>query len=744
MLRKTFSIFTWISRIPLVGITSLCCLVSFFCSRAQESGRVVSNTNTALPASYNFQEYVFSEPEPTGSCDGSTNASATIEAVFMAQTHRLALDHPFFFVIGHRPALLQLGITGEGEAPDVQVEGFFQGNSLGTLCLDGPDILSETIDLSTADFEHYFSVTLPKSWVRNGLELHLDIGGAVRVITPEALKIGPYVEMNLVMVNMDVLDYNGEPHQWPIFERFLPELASSIPASVVRFGEFPVTLKYPQLVASDNTEQLVLFSNVDEIFERGTSEGNINSVAMNFLADLHRSTGDFLSTVYFGNTLNLAPGGWGGGGSFVSNDFTDIFIHELGHALSLPHWEETLDSGDNEDLYLYPYYGEDGFAGGRGEQWNFIQSTQQFESPKCTTDDDPRVMGLERSDAMQRELACLGHRTGTNAPWDGFGDFSALAMYRYLSGANALSGTVTYRNEAVNYRLAYQDGFPTVGMENGVRVYQRDSIQPNFLYNDQSAELPGQEQVDQNVYLIYGSAHLTQNQANIVYEPLRYRGNLPPQLDPTDETLLTELRMGGLHPESKLLEGPKDLTLRLTYADGTVRHVLVPYASPSRQFDGDTGIWRTDVSNFTAVVPADLELCGVQVLHRPFIIAGEGDAIAGNINDGAQAISGEGFLEIALPLSSWGSCANALPVDNEIEETFVYPNPFRTSLQIDGPFEEGDQFKLFDLSGRCIGAYPLSGTQNNMDVARLASGLYVGLVQDSNGSVRRRVKLIRQ
>ncbi|PSR11947.1 MAG: hypothetical protein C7N36_14000, partial [Bacteroidetes bacterium] len=220
----------------------------------QSLGTIQASTNAALPASYNFQEYVFAEPADQGNCLGISNNSATIEAVFMAQTHRHAIGHPLFFTIGHRPALLQLAVTGAGAAPDVQVEGIRDGTSLGVLCLAGPANLSSSVDLDVPNFEDYFSVTLPKSWVQDGLALILRAGNDSRTLTAAELKIGPYTEMNLVMVNMDVMDYNGAPHQWPIFTDFLPELAAAIPASVVRFGIFPETLTFPEVIANNGTE----------------------------------------------------------------------------------------------------------------------------------------------------------------------------------------------------------------------------------------------------------------------------------------------------------------------------------------------------------------------------------------------------------------------------------------------------------------------------------------------------------
>jgi hypothetical protein len=97
--------------------------------RGQSLGKIQPNNNAALPSSYNFQEYVFAEPADQGACQGISNNTATIQEVFMAQTHRHEIGHPLFFTIGHRPVLLQVAVTGTGTSPDVQVEGILNGNT---------------------------------------------------------------------------------------------------------------------------------------------------------------------------------------------------------------------------------------------------------------------------------------------------------------------------------------------------------------------------------------------------------------------------------------------------------------------------------------------------------------------------------------------------------------------------------------------------------------------------------------
>lgn len=640
---KKISTFLWLFVI-LLNIQPL--------SAQQSLGTIQDNTNPALPNSYNFKEYVFAEPNDQGNCLGNVNASATIEEVFFAQTHRHAVDHPFFFTIGHRPMLLQMAVTGSGQAPDVQVEGFMNGQSLGTLCLKGPANLANSINLDIPNFEDYFSVTIPKAWVKIGLSLEVRAGSQTRSFSAEELKIGPYTEMNLVMYNMDFLDYNTAPHRTPIIDNFLQEMASAIPASVVRFGTFPATLRFPEVLANNDTEQLVRLRSIRDKEPNGIfSDGSINSIATLFLGNLHRSTGDYLSTIYFGNTLNLAPGGWGGGKSFVSFDYDDVFIHELGHALSLPHWGDWYNfDNPNEYEFLYPYGGKDDNGGGRGESWNFIQDIYEFIDPICQFD-ERGTAGLETSDAMQRNNHCLEDRSESQGPWDGFGDFSALAMHRYLVGADVRTGTVNYKSEDKAFQFNMQGGFPAVSLQNGKRVYTRDASQPTEVPFDHTFEIPGEEQLNVPVYLIYGNAHESQTQANIVYKPIKFNGTLPPVIDPTNPSTFAELQDPRYIPH---LASPRDLTLKITYADGSVLHAINPYHSFARApYTWGFHIWRDDICNWSLVVPGDKELVKVELYKRPFVLGNEGTTTPGNINDPRQNITAENFMDDAVWLAEY-------------------------------------------------------------------------------------------
>jgi len=576
------------------------------------------------------------------------NLTTRLEDIFFSQTHRHSIRHPFFFMIGFRPALLQVALTGRGASPDVQVEGFMDDVSLGVLCLKGPENLPAAIDLSVPDFTNYFSVTIPKAWVKPGLTMRLTAGEVSRNLSNATLNIGPLTELNMVLFDMDVMDYNTEPHRQPMIDNLIQETASAIPASVVRFGSFPEVLRFPEIMASNGTNDIVRLRSKAENEQNGiTNEGAINANSASFMSSMHLSMGDYLITLYHGNTLNLDPGGWGGGKSFVTPDFDDVYIHELGHALSLPHWGDAYELIDpNEFEYSYPYGGENGNGGGRGESWNFIQDIYEFIDPTCQFDGRGEA-GIETSDAMQRNNFCLEARSESMGPWDGFGDFSAIAMHRYMMGAESSeTGTVDYRGGEAPYQLNLQPGFPVATVENDTRVYNRDPLQPAQPSYREFVKVPGDEKLNEDVYLIYGSAHAIQTQANIVYRPIKYQGTLLPILDPTDPARIEEMKILDVYRD--LLGSTRDITLKVTYADSSTLFAVNPYQSYGRENpSNDFGVFRFDLCHWALVVPADKELVRVELFNRPLVVRGFDDDVEGNIRFRGDNTTAANFMDAA-------------------------------------------------------------------------------------------------
>ena len=704
-------------------------------------GSIIENTNLALPSSYNFVEYVFPEPNDEVSCSGLINTTASIDKIFFSQTHRMSIDHPFYFLIGHRPALFQLAITGSGSSPDVKVEGFMDGVSLGEKCLKGPPNLSSNINTDIPNFDDYFSVTLPKSWMKIGLTLRVKIGSLTRDISESELKMGPYTEMNLVQYDLDVLDYNTDDPYETIIDNFVQEVASAFPASVIRFGKFPETIKFPEIIASNGTEQLVRLTKKSDKAPNGiNSDGSINSIALQFLNGIQKSTGDYLSTFYFGNTLNLRPGGWGGIKNFVSFDYHDIFIHELGHGFGLPHWGDWYQQENpNVWQFSYPYGGDpvnyngsDGNGGGRGTSWNFIQDTYEFIDPICKYD-GRGVSGTETSDAMQRNNFCLEKRTNGPGPWDGFGDFSALAMHRFLVGhSQVYNGKINYRNENKDFQFKVVSGYPTMSLDNDKRVYHRDNFQQqefSLIPYEEKYPWPGEEKIEQDVYLIYGTAHENQTQANIVYKPIKFKGTLPPLIDPTvPSTFLSLKSIANSNVYRNRMGSPRDITLKITYTDGEVLHLINPHHGYTRYDDYSWGyhIWRNDLMNFSIVVPGDKDIYKVELYKRPFLVGNSNYDKEGNINYYTY-ITSQNFMDEAIFQAEWVD-DSILGLERKTFIDMVFPNPVESRLNV--TLFDGINVKRVDfinLNGIKIKPNKINKTKNmlDIDVSNLDEGLYI-------------------
>ncbi len=673
-------------------------------------GIIQANTNQALPASYNFMEYVYAEPNDQGACDGSTNSSAVIEDVFLSQTHRHAIGHSLLFTIGERPVFFQVAVTGSGTSPDIQVSGTLNGNSLGTLCLNGPAILSASIDLTQPNMDDYFSVTLPKSWIKIGLELTISSGNQTQVLSQSDLKIRPYTELNLVNVDMDLMDYNHLPHRTPIFDDFLEELASAVPVSVVRFGYFPEVVKIPTVAANSWQGVPTVVSFDSELDESIIGQGNINAAAHSLLGKVQQAAGDFPNTIYFGNTLNLAPGGWGTDGYFVGYEYTDVFIHELGHAFSLLHWENEYNLINPEpDQHNYPYSGESGSAGGRGEAWNFIQDSYEFVSPYCQ--DASGNQGIERSDCMQREHPCIETRPSGPGPWDGYGDFTAIAISDYILGSGVTAGQVEYKGGMVDYQLKENPGYPRVSLVNGQRVFSRVPSQPQNTFAEDFIKLPGMEVVEQDVFMISGSAHVTDMSFNVIYQPLQYTGTLLPTLDPTDPTMFATLQNLDPSDAPELYDQERDITLKVTYIDGTINHVLVPFHTSDRVNDDEPNepVW---VDYFSVVVPGDQPICNIEMYRREFLISNEDNPTSGNINDPAQNITAANFMDAAILMSTLDYSCNCPGSPGYIEPGTLCDdgNPYTINDVEDG---------FCNCEGTVI---PVCGLINNSEFTQTLSG----------------------
>ena len=254
---------------------------------------------------------------------------------------------------------------------------------------------------------------------------------------------------------------------------------------------------------------------------------------------------------------------------------------------------------------------------------------------------------MERSDAMQRNTHCVETRSNGRGPWDGFSDFSAFSIYRHLVGATEImTGTVPYnRTGEAPFHMPKMDGYPTLRFDaNDNRVLIRDHV---TLEQRDWEKLPFLIPQEWNVpvYTVYGSYHPEYKEANILYKPLEYEGNLPALIDPTDEQTFEKLKKIPDGPYEWFFYWEKDLTFKFIYEDDSVRHAIYPYGNVSRDWTLGSGPWRYDMLYFAITIPRDNRLKRVELYFRPFVSRYPDDTIEGNINDSDQMIRASNFMD---------------------------------------------------------------------------------------------------
>lgn len=698
----------------------------------------------ALPPGYHFQEHVFAEPADSGACGRAENTGAGIARVAYAQTHLMEPSWPLFGMTGGRPALLYVELSGSGAAPDVRVTARVDDRVVGSACLLGPAEIPSTLP-DAPDFAHRYTMTLPSSWVKPGLSIAVKAGRDSVFHSATVLGVTSPTELNLLMFDVDLLHYDdGKPDPTPP-STFLADFAAAMPATTTRLGRIPARFVLDKFVFGGNEAEPVLACRTDLVDRTGCRDySGISDMdrlaAVSRLAGaVARATGTSAYGFTYGNTQNFQPGGWGGGKTFVGGDYGGIFLHEMGHALDLPHWGEGSygDAGPGRYDYSYPYGGLNGQAsdgGGRGQTWNYEPDTREFISPLCLESGNS-LYGRERSDAMQRNHWCEETRRTGRGPWDGFGDFSARAIQQFLHGnTDSSSGHVPYFGTNPWYHLKKQMGWPNLALDgSGNRVLARGATQPQEARDEENYDFLRPAAWNVPVYTVFGTYHPAYPNETMFLKPAAYVGTLPALLDPTDSTTFANLKRSYNGPYGWYFYwGPNDLTFRFTYADGSTLVALYPYDGVSRNWTPGSGPWRGDLLYFAINIPAGKKLAKAELLYRPLVVRYSDDTTAGNIANPNQNITWKNFLDGARVVAT-RTFADVVPPTVSVTPRNAVPADVEAS---------GGRVVAYGLDGRIVASFDLrAGDALEPRVRSALSGRGMVLVRLSNaiGTVSRRV-----
>jgi hypothetical protein len=357
--------------------------------------------------------------------------AAEIGAVYFGQTHVQKPDDPLFGLVGNRDTLIKVHVTDPATpvAPAVTAALTLDGRTL-ELPLSGPDVLPAAIPDGPGVVQHTradsFTATIPADWVSPGLEVAVT-AGAERV-SFENLKVG--APTKVIMRMFDVEYFTDTDDDYPAGWR--EELEAKWPVAELELRRLPDVV-FPELVVPPRGgAPAARVRSPQEYFEQtGLPFDGEQAAALAWNGALKRAAGKANRlNLYYINIYGVHSGGQAGGFSGVGNGTSvGILHHELGHALSLPHWG---------NAGAYPYKGAmhgipapDTFNGTHaGPTWAYDPPSGSF-IPPTTQPGNARnhPAGTYKADPMQ------GGGMGYQEPpflMNHFSDFSVNRMRGYL------------------------------------------------------------------------------------------------------------------------------------------------------------------------------------------------------------------------------------------------------------------------------------------------------------------------
>lgn len=366
----------------------------------------------------------------------SAPASAVaIDAVYFAQTHVQEPDDAYFYLVGNKDTLIKAHVVDPARpaAPSVTAVLTLGGQSTN-LTLSGPAILPASIANGPGVVQHAFSNSftgvIPKAWVKSGLTVSVRAGATQTNLS--SLKIGAPTKVILTM--LDVHYFAKATGNYPT--GWETELEAKWPVAELELRRLR-NIVFPELVIPPRPDVSApaarVKSKTDYTDQTGLSFDGEQSAALAWNGALKKAAGTAgRVSLYFMSIYGAYAGGQAGGFAGVgSGTSVGILHHELGHALSLPHW------GDNA---AYPYKGamygiaapaiyNDTHA---GPTWAFDPTGPAFIP--CTVQSnnvEGHPVGTYKGDPMQ------GGGTGFQESgylMNHFSDYSVNEMRDYLEG----------------------------------------------------------------------------------------------------------------------------------------------------------------------------------------------------------------------------------------------------------------------------------------------------------------------
>jgi Peptidase M66/PA14 domain/Domain of unknown function (DUF4976) len=507
----------------------------------------------------------------------SARSDARIATVWLAQTHVMQPDQPYFKLVGNRAALLKADVVSAsgGPAPEVTAV-IISGGETNTLMLKGPATLPEKLPAAPGVVQHRyedsFTAMIPARLVQPGLSIEVHAGTN---FWRHAIKVGAPTVVHMKM--FDVHYFGRGTNDYP--PNFLKELESKWPVSELEI-ERVRGINFPELVIPQRGKlPAVRIASTDEYkVKTGEKFDGKQAAALQWVWALSAAGGNEDVALCYVNIIGVPSGGQAGGFNGVGGPSLGIMHHEFGHALGLPH-----DCDDPQ----YPYRGEMyGIKPPKtfkeihvGPTWAFDLPSGTFIPPTVQASRGSAVAGTYKADPMQG---------------GGVGDQEAPFLLRHFSDYNvAKMQAYLERHVAV-----LRDG----------SYYKWDDAAGGYSRKVQSDGVHYPVAQDVQVISVMAAMTMADLDVNMVYPPIGpYRGNLIRTFDPRRAADREAAR------KSFSPKGGCDFTLKIIQV-GKESYYLLPASAGE---DDDRRKLRSLTTSAVNVRADDGPVTAVELLYTP-------------------------------------------------------------------------------------------------------------------------------
>lgn len=505
------------------------------------------------------------------------DSDARINAVFLAQTHVMQPDQPYFKLTGNRAALLKANVVSPSGAAAPKVTAIvISGGETNPLTLTGPATLPKALPSEPGVVQHRyedsFTAMIPARLVRTGMEIEVRAGNSV---VHHAIKVGAPTMVQMKMFDVHYFGRGTGDYPTNMFQ----ELESKWP--VAGFDVERVRgITFPEMVIPERAGlPAVRIASTDEYKTKtGQKFDGKQAAALQWVHALSRAGGNAEVAMCYVTILGVPAGGQAGNFNGVGSMNLGILNHELGHAFGLLH---------NSDNKEYPYHGEMfGIKPPKtykeihvGPTWAFDLPSGKLIPPTVQASRGKGVAGTYKADPMEG---------------GGVGDQEPAFLFRHFSDYNAHK-----MQEYLEHHVAVRrDG----------NYYKWDDTTGGYTRKVQSngANYPIAQDVP--VISVMVAMSMTNLDLNMIYPPIGpYRGNLIRTFDPRSAT--------DREAAQKVFssKGGCDFTLKIKQGD-TERFYLVPACAAE---NGDAKKLRGLITEAVNLKGQDGAVTAVELLYTP-------------------------------------------------------------------------------------------------------------------------------